>query len=77
MAEIRHVVALGDSVRNRRRELGYTQVEIEELGGPSTSTIRNIEQYKDYQRTARTVRDLELVLKWAPGTVELILKRGF
>lgn len=64
---------LGDMVRKRREELGLTQAEVQSLGGPSTASLRAIENKRARSLSVTKRRDLERALYWASGSVEAIL----
>lgn len=66
---------LGQRVRNRRMQLGYTrQADLAAAGGPSERTISSLETgnpVKDWQ-----LDKLDLVLRWAPGSCQSVLVGG-
>jgi len=65
--------ALGDAVRERRLDRGYSQEQLVKRGGPSHQTVRNIERglAADYRPT--TFRNLDRALDWPRGTAEQVL----
>lgn len=71
-----HIMAweeLGDAVRRRRRELGYTQPDVAARGGPSVATQRAIENNRAGRLTPAMRRAFEQALQWGPGSVDAIL----
>lgn len=66
--------ALAEASRQRRYELGLTQIGVESLSGPSNFTIRNIEQAARTAYRERTFYELELSYGWPRGTVAAILR---
>lgn len=67
---------LGEQVRSRRTELGLTQEELAERGGPSTPTLRAIENNRAGRLSPRLRRTLERALRWQAGSVDAILTGG-
>lgn len=67
---------LGVVVRDRRAELGLTQTDVDELGGPSVLTLRAIENNRAGRLSPRLRRSLERVLKWESGSIETVLEGG-
>lgn len=63
-------------VRDRRAELGLTQPEVDELGGPSVLTLRAVENNRAGRLSPRLRRSLERVLKWEMGSIEAVLEGG-
>lgn len=61
------VARLGDKVRARRAELNLTQIDVWRRGGPSNSTITEIESGEG-SPTAPTLQKLDLALGWPQGT---------
>lgn len=64
---------LGTEVRRRRTELGLTQEQVAERGGPSTPTLRTLENNRANRLSPRLRRSLERSLHWATGSVDDIL----
>ena len=64
---------LGTEVRQRRTELGLTQEQVAERGGPSTPTLRTLENNRANRLSPRLRRSLERTLHWATGSVDAIL----
>lgn len=67
----------GAAVRVRRRELGLTALDVQAAGGPSISSLSNMERGLkplDSYRPGHLTR-LETALRWAPGSVAA-LRRG-
>ncbi|GAA5087663.1 helix-turn-helix domain-containing protein [Nocardia iowensis] len=57
----------GRIIKERRDELGLTQLQIGELGGPSAPTIRKIED-GDAAISTHTLNKLDAPLRWLPGS---------
>lgn len=66
--------ALGKAVARRRLQLGLTQTELAQRGGPSTETLRLIENGLQDSYGPRTMARLEGVLRWPSGTGEALLR---
>jgi transcriptional regulator with XRE-family HTH domain len=64
---------LGAEVRERRIELGLTQEQLVERGGPSTPTLRAIENDRAGRLSPRLRRSLERALQWSAGSVDRVL----
>ena len=64
---------LGAEVRKRRIELGLTQEQLVERGGPSTPTLRAIENDRAGRLSPRLRRSLERALLWRDGSVDRVL----
>ncbi|WP_224153475.1 helix-turn-helix domain-containing protein [Mycobacterium avium] len=64
---------LGEAVRERRIELGLTQEQLAERGGPSTPTLRAIENNRAGRLSPRLRRSLERTLQWSAGSVDQVL----
>lgn len=65
--------ALADAVRTRREFLGLRQSDLENRGGPSHSSVKNIEQANREKYSTRTLTGLERALGWPEDTVRKIL----
>lgn len=71
---MRDVERLAEAVKARRLQLGdLTQADVTQRGGPSTETLRLIENAKQQSFSSRTLARLEQALMWLPGTVLRIL----
>lgn len=68
--------ALGKTVRDRRAELGLTQSDISDRGGPSVNTLRALENNRADRLGPRLRRSLERTLEWAAGSVDEVLAGG-
>lgn len=69
--------ALGDHVKRRREELHLSQIQVGQIGGPSTTTLSKLEQGEATSWPApSTIRKLEQALEWRPGTVQRIRDGG-
>jgi len=61
-------VRIGQIIRARRAELNLTQDDVVELGGPSLGTQRSIENGRAERYQPKTLRSVDDVLRWRPGT---------
>lgn len=61
-------------VRERRLELGMTQEEVATSGGPSTATLRLIENASPTIPRLKSQRQLENALEWEPGSYRALLR---
>jgi transcriptional regulator with XRE-family HTH domain len=64
---------LGKEVRARRTELGLTQTELADRGGPSVETLRTVENNRAGRLSARMRRALERVLHMTVTAKPLLL----
>ena len=64
---------LAAAVKDRRTELRMTQQDVQDAGGPSSAKIREIENQRTSSFSTSKRRDLERVLRWAPGSVDATL----
>jgi transcriptional regulator with XRE-family HTH domain len=64
---------LGHEVHARRTELGLTQADVAERGGPSVETLRTVENNRAGRLSPRMRRALERVLGWGSGTIDAVL----
>jgi transcriptional regulator with XRE-family HTH domain len=60
-------------VKERREELGLTQEETAAAGGPSTATLRLIENCNAKSYRPKTFRQLDAALRWPPGAARRVL----
>lgn len=67
---------LGRYVSDRVAELGLTQEQVQELGGPSPATLRLIMSGGRKSLQPASVGGLERVLQWGSGSVRAILANG-
>ena len=67
------VVRLGAAVKARRTQLGLTQIQVWDAGGPSNSTQTAIEGAAQSVISTVTLQRLDTGLGWAPGTAVRIL----
>lgn len=65
---------LAEAVRGRRLALGLRQTDLAERGGPSTETLRLIENARQDGYGPRTLARLDRSLNWPPGTAAKILE---
>lgn len=63
-------------VRERREELGMTQEEVATSGGPSTATLRLIENASPSIPRLKSQRQLENALDWEPGSYRALMMGG-
>lgn len=71
------LVRLGRIVKDRRDELGLSQMEVwKGRGGPSTTKLGNLEDGDPPFPSATTKKKLETALEWSPGSVDRILSGG-
>ncbi|WP_052059910.1 helix-turn-helix domain-containing protein [Rhodococcoides fascians] len=54
-------------MRDRRAQLSISQVELWKAGGPSNSTLTNIESGRDMPVHPKMLRKLDFALGWPPG----------
>jgi transcriptional regulator with XRE-family HTH domain len=73
MVDIMSWEKLGHEVRNRRTELGLTQTEVSDRGGPSVETLRTVENNRAGRLSPRMRRALERVLQWESGSIDAVL----
>ena len=64
---------LAEEVRRRRRDLGLTQPEVRQRGGPGVATLRAIETNQSHRLSPRMRRALEDALQWESGSVDAVL----
>lgn len=67
---------LGERVRARRHEMGWTQLDVVTQGGPSIDRIQAIEAARVTRYSSRTLAKLERGLRWEPGSVKAIVEDG-
>ncbi|OBB94636.1 hypothetical protein A5779_19510 [Mycolicibacterium peregrinum] len=67
---------LAVAVRNRRTELGLTQIEVGERGGPAVETLRAIENNRAGRLSPRLRRTLERAIEWESGSIDAVLEGG-
>jgi len=65
---------LADAARERREALGLRQADLEQRGGPSHGTVRNIEQATRDKYAPRTFATLDRALAAPPGWAEALVK---
>lgn len=71
-----HYDALARAVRDRRRELDLTQLQLAERGGPSDTKVSQIEAGKPQAISPATFRKLDAALGWWPGSARWVLSNG-
>jgi len=67
---------LAEPITARRAELRLSQIDVRQAGGPSTSTQKTLERSEATTYRPSTLVDLELVLRWQPGSVAAVLAGG-
>lgn len=65
---------LAKVVVDRRSQLDLTQADVAERGGPSTETLRLIENAKQEKFGERTLFRLDRALQWPDGTAQKIVR---
>jgi transcriptional regulator with XRE-family HTH domain len=76
MVDIMSWESLGQEVRARRTELGLTQTEVADRGGPSVETLRTVENNRAGRLSPRMRRALERALQWESGSIDAVLDGG-
>lgn len=74
--KVANYAALGEAVRNAREESGFSQRELTLRGGPSDTTLGQIESgtwTAGPGRSASTLRKLDRGFGWPPGTAAAVL----
>ncbi|MFC9892142.1 helix-turn-helix domain-containing protein [Nocardia sp. NPDC127579] len=71
-----NMARLGQAVKSRRLELGLTQQEVAQAGGPSDTTQTGIEKGVAKSVSPSTLRKLDAALGWAVGSSKEILDGG-
>ncbi|MEV6322786.1 helix-turn-helix transcriptional regulator [Nocardia sp. NPDC051787] len=66
-SELSRQKRFGRIIKERRDELGLTQLQIGDLGGPSAPTIRKIED-GEATISVHTLNKLDAPLRWLPGS---------
>lgn len=64
---------LGRLVRERRKQLKMTQADVQEVGGPSTATLRLIEGGHHTDFRDGTGAALEAAIRWQSGSIDNVL----
>lgn len=67
------LLRLGSEVRKRREELGLTQDDVVERGGPSDKSQTRIERGQAPRPTATTLAKLDTALEWTRGSAAAVL----
>ena len=71
MTSVKDMKGLGDAVRKRRRELGYTQAFLAEYAGVSTSFLSELENGKETIQAGKMMEIIALL-----GMDVRVSKRG-
>lgn len=67
---------LAQRVRARRDELDLSQLDVWQAGGPSNTTLTEIENGRTERLTRTTARKLDAGLQWEPGSAKRIWEGG-
>ncbi len=67
----------GRLLESRRRELGMTQADVRDAGGPSDLTIRKLERGVTTKPDLGTLAKLDSALKWVAGSAARTLNGGW
>lgn len=70
-----NLARFGQIVRSRREELGIQQEDLDQYGGPSSTTLSRIER-GIAPPSAKTLRKLDVGLRWATGSAARTLDGG-
>ncbi|WP_411815538.1 helix-turn-helix domain-containing protein [Gordonia sp. SND2] len=70
------VARLGAAIAERRRQLGLSQIEVWQRGGPSNSTLTRIENGLGDPPSSATLRKLDVALDWQSGSAARALDGG-
>jgi len=68
--------ALGRAVKERRIQLGMSQLDVSQRGGPSTTTVSRIELGRLPNISQDTLLKLDNALAWRSGSSALVLEGG-
>lgn len=63
---------LRDAVLARREELDLSQLDVWQAGGPSNTTLTEIENGRIQSLTRTTARKLDAGLRWEPGSAKRV-----
>lgn len=66
----------GEVVLARRRELDLSQLDVWQAGGPSNTTLTEIENGRVHTLTRTTARKLDAGLHWEPGSARRVWDGG-
>ncbi|MGW6376285.1 hypothetical protein ACWFRB_09500 [Rhodococcus sp. NPDC055112] len=70
------IARLGRFVERRRKELGLSQIELWQAGGPSNSTLTGLETGAATTVGRVTLRKLDKSLRWVDGSANAVLEGG-
>ncbi|WP_280470956.1 helix-turn-helix domain-containing protein [Nocardia cyriacigeorgica] len=70
------IARLGAAVKRRRDELGLTQQEVAQAGGPSDTTQGGIEMGTARGVSPSTLRKLDSALRWRAGSARAVMEGG-
>lgn len=68
--------SLAAAVTARREELDRTQLDVWQAGGPSNTTLTEIENGRLKTLTRTTARRLDIGLRWVPGSARVVWNGG-
>lgn len=74
--EVEQIARLGQIVKERREELGVSQKQLLDRGGPSNSTLTKIEQGRADTISNATMRKIDRALDWEFGSAQEVLAGG-
>lgn len=67
---------LAKHVKARRAEMDWTQLDVGSQGGPSNTTLTQVEAAKPPAPTRATRDKLDKGLRWKPGSAKAVLAGG-
>lgn len=67
---------LGDHVRRRRAQLDVSQIDVWQMGGPSNTTLTQVEGGRLEKLSSVTARKLDSGLLWEPGSARRVWEGG-
>lgn len=67
---------LAQAVRKRREQLDLSQIDVWQAGGPSNTTLTEIENARLEKLTPVTARRLDIGMRWERGSARLVWEDG-
>jgi transcriptional regulator with XRE-family HTH domain len=67
---------LAQAVRARREQLDLSQLDVGQAGGPSNTTLTEIENGRVEKLSRTTARKLDVGLQWEPGSAKRAWEGG-
>lgn len=67
---------LADAIRDRRAELGLSQGDLADRGGPSIVTVGQLERAQIVRPQAATLKRVDVALNWTKGSSARVLAGG-